>query len=113
MKKIILSLGFCVLLSQPAVAAFQSTSGLLSQCISPDNAQYILCAAYLKSTADTLEELESSGNLQGRKYCGLNRASVGQLVDSFVSEAKAHPEKSNQRASGTVLSALDKVFNCK
>jgi hypothetical protein len=113
MRKTLFSLSLFAILSQPAVAAFQSGSGLLAQCISRDNTQFALCGAYLKATVDVLEELDSSGNLKGEKYCGLNRASVGQLVEAFVSEAKRNPDKLNQGASGTVLSGFRKAFSCK
>ena len=113
MKKVLFSFSLFVILSQPAVAAFQSASGLLGQCISRDNTQFALCAAYLKAPVDTLEELDGSGNLKGKNYCGLNRASVDQLVEAFVSEAKAKPEKLSQGASGTVLNGFGKAFSCK
>ena len=113
MTKILFSLSLFAILSQPAVAAFQSGSGLLAQCTSQDNTQFALCGAYLKATVDALEQLGGSGNLKGEKYCGLNRASVGQLVEAFVSEARANPEKLNQGASGTVLSGFGKAFSCK
>jgi len=112
MTKILFSLSLLTILSQPVIAAFQSGNDLLAQCTSQDNTQFALCAAYLKATVDALEELGGSGNLKGVEYCGLNRASVGQLVDAFVSEAKANPEKLNRGASGTVLSGLSKDFSC-
>lgn len=113
MKKYVISLSLLTMLSQPVIAAFQSGNELLTQCTSRDNAQFALCSAYLKATVDTLEQLGDSGELKGKKYCGLNRASVGQLADAFVSEARANPEKLSQGASVTVLSALDKAFSCQ
>lgn len=113
MKKTLFSLGLCLMLSQPAVAAFQSANGLLSRCNSQDNAQFALCAEYLKATVDTLEALDSSDNLKGKKYCGLDRATVGQLVEAFVSAANARPEKLSHGASGMVLSGFDTAFYCK
>ena len=114
MKQILFSLGLFAILSQTAVAALQSGSALLAQCTSRDNTQFALCGTYLKATVDALEELDGSGNLKGEKYCGLDRASVGQLVEAFVSEAaNAKPEKLSQGASGTVLSGFGKAFSCK
>jgi hypothetical protein len=113
MKNLIFSLSLFAMLSQPAVAAFQSGSGLLAQCTSQNNTQFALCGTYLKATVDALEELSGSGSLKGEKFCGLNRASVGQLVEAFVSQAKANPETLSQGASGTVLSGLEKAFPCK
>ena len=113
MKKILFSLGLFAILSQPAVAAFQSGSALLAQCTSRDNTQFALCGTYLKATVDALEELDSAENLKGEKYCGLDRASVGQLVEAFVAEANARPEKLSQGASGTVLRGFGNAFSCK
>ena len=113
MKKIIFGLSFFAILSLPAVAAFQSGSGLLAQCTSRDNTQFNLCATYLKATVDALEELSVSENFKGEKYCGLNRATVGQLVEAFVSEAKNNPEKLSQGASSTVFSGFAKAFSCR
>jgi len=113
MKKTLFSLSLFAVMSQPAVAAFQSGSALVAQCTSRDNTQFALCGTYLKATVDALEELDGSGNLKGEKYCGLDRASVGQLVESFLSEANARPEKLSQGASGTVLRGFGKAFFCK
>ena len=112
MKKTLVSLSLCAMLSQPALAAFQTGSGLLAQCTSRDNSQFAQCATYLKASVDVLEELGGAGNLKGEKFCGLNRASVGQLSDVFITEAKMNPKNLTRGASLTVLSAYRKAFAC-
>ena len=113
MKKTMFSLGLLAIASLPAAGAFQSGNTLLNQCVSRDNSQFALCANYLKATVDTLEALDAAENAKTERYCGLDRASVGQLVESFVAEAKANPDKLSQGAAGTVLRGFGKTFSCK
>jgi hypothetical protein len=118
MKRLLILSILLASLATEAKAGFEDGNELYSDCTSPEELHYGVCAGYVKGVADAGDHeaplLDMRGGvISGFRWCLIHGITVRQSVDVVVRYLRDNPQKRYMGAAGLVAEALSQAWPCR
>ncbi|MBW4329905.1 hypothetical protein KY084_03325 [Stakelama sp. CBK3Z-3] len=95
---------------QVANAGFLTGTQLYRRCTEDAPTSGAFCFAFVAGVHDTVRAYETW--LDMREFCPPEKISQGQLRDTFIDYAKAHPVTLNGQAASVLVAAFKEKYPC-
>jgi hypothetical protein len=78
----------------------------------PVTNELLICLGYMQAVQDFSVLTDKDGN-RVLGACVPSDATLGQMVQTFIKYARAHPEAAKENTAGVVLQSLQNAFPCE